>query len=345
MYAARNFLKAHNVSSHPMKDVNASVEFMKKYTDSLVVCAVLDHFGMSSVEAEPTKNVFDMNTMQPTEYVRKQLNQIVDTYAIHEGPDFSAEPKKLVCPVCKKEYVQQRGLRKHMEEKHNLAGHTIQSSTGHEDSIFNYSCAALSMCLLWKDFEDARQHGDGARIIRLYKFFMLYFKLTDKSKYGYHSLRLIAQVECLLSPRLAHQLIWNRCVNNVGDIDTNIEVDRETEHHNRVFQGGCSSFHGKVTDASVDRISHSAQTCDQILHQCDKASHARSQSGAHKSKDVSGDVQKLANHMKKEGIFQEDDEGRHHHAYPSFARNPLTKLDLYALKRWMTSKVKEFARH
>ena len=265
MYAARNFFKAHNVSSHPMKDVNGSVEFLSKYTDSLIVCAVLEHFGMDDVDSEPTKNVYDKDTMEPTEYVRKQLNLIVDTFAIHEGPDFTAEPSKLVCPHCKKEYLQLQGLRKHMKNKHNSSGTAVESSTGKEDSIFNYSCAALSMCLLWKDFEDARKHGDGERTIRLYKFLMLYFKLANKTKYTYHSLRLLAQVKCILSPRLSHQLIWNRCVNNVGHEDTNSEVDRENEHHNRVFKCECGHFHGKISDASVGRISHSAQACEGLL--------------------------------------------------------------------------------
>ena len=344
MYAARNFFKAHNVSSHPMKDVNGSVEFLSKYTDSLIVCAVLEHFGMDDVDSEPTRNVYDKDTMEPTEYVRKQLNLIVDTFAIHEGPDFTAEPSKLVCPHCKKEYLQLQGLRKHMKNKHNSSGTAVQSSTGKEDSIFNYSCAALSMCLLWKDFEDARKHGDGERTIRLYKFLMLYFKLANKTKYTYHSLRLLAQVKCILSPKLSHQLIWNRCVNNVGHEDTNSEVDRENEHHNRVFKCECGHFHGKISDASVGRISHSAQACDRILRKCDKESHVRLQRGEHKSKDVSADVKKLAMHMKKECIFQEKIP-RHHHGYPSFAKNPLTKLDLPALQQWMTSKLNEFAKH
>lgn len=60
LHAARNFLKAHNVSTQPMKDVNASVEFLDKYTDALIVSAVLEHFGMATIDAMPSKNKFDM---------------------------------------------------------------------------------------------------------------------------------------------------------------------------------------------------------------------------------------------------------------------------------------------
>ena len=179
---------------------------------------------------------------------------------------------------CGQTHIRQHGLRSHMKKKHSWEPpNSMSAASSRTDSIFDYSCAALSICLLFRNFENARQHGDGERLIRLYKYFMLYFKLCDKPKYGYHSLRLLAQVKCLLAPRLSHQLIWNRCVNNVGKIDSNVEIDREIEHHNRVFKEECRHFHGKVSAASVRRISHSAQTCDRILQQCDKASDTRKQ--------------------------------------------------------------------
>ena len=340
LFAARNFLKAYNISSQPMKDVNASVEFLNKYTDSLIVCAALQHFDMENVDSPPKKNTFDMMTMEPMQYVQEQLEHIVDKFAIHEGPDYNT-PTKLRCPHCPKEYVQQRGLRNHMQKKHSTEP-PKSADTAQEDSIFNYSCSALSLCLLFRNFEDARQLADGERLIRLYKFLMLYFKLVEKTKYAYHSFRLLAQVKCLLSPRLSHQLIWNRCVNNSGKIDSNVEIDREIEHHNRVFKEECKHFRGKVSAASVKRISHSAQICDKILQQCDKESQVRKKSGKHKGKDVTTDVQKLAYHLLKEQVFQERIP-RQHHAFPTFARNPLRGLNLLSLHTWMASKIKEFA--
>lgn len=342
MYNARNYLRAHNVSQEPMKDVNASVEFIDKYTDSLIVCAGLEYFGMQTIDSEPEKNKFNMMTMQPTQYVQEHLGALVDQFAFHDGPEF-AKHDKILCPRCEKSYSTTQGLRKHMRTKHANA-HQPQtiSSSQPEDSVFNYSCAALSMCLLLRDFQDARRHGDGERIIKLYKFLLLYFKLAGKTKYSYHSLRLLAQVNIILSPRLAHQLTWNRCVNNAGRIDTNVEVDREIEHQNRVFKEECRQFHGKVSPVSVKRVSHSAQQIEKILQQCDKVSDVRMHKGTHKNKDVTADVQKLAQQMYSDNIFQEKIP-RHHTGFPAFKKNPLTQLDLVKFQAWMRSKVKEFA--
>ena len=46
-----------------------------------------------------------------------------------------------------------------------------------------------------------------------------------------------AQVNCLLSPRLAHSLNWNRFVNTKGLSDTNYPMDLYVEHDNKTFKG------------------------------------------------------------------------------------------------------------
>ena len=79
------------------------------------------------------------------------------------------------------------------------------------------------MSLLALCFNDARRHGDGACMITVYKFMILHFRVANKQNYTHYTLRLIAQVEGLLSPRLAHQVTWNRFVNHHGLKDSNTE--------------------------------------------------------------------------------------------------------------------------
>ena len=79
-----------------------------------------------------------------------------------------------------------------------------------------YPINSLFLCLLTKDFEDARKHGDGERILRLMKFMMLLFRCDGKFKYGYHILHHIAQVKVFLPAKLAHDAVWNRFINHRG---------------------------------------------------------------------------------------------------------------------------------
>lgn len=333
LYSARNFLKAHNVSSDPFKNVNGCTDLLQNYTDVLIISATLEFFGMDSVESEPTKNKFDPST-DPKCYFKETVNTLLEQFAIHDGPDMH-ESVKLVCPNCNKEYKTLNGLKNHLKTKHathNIAG-SVENSPD-QDNVFNYTCSALSLCLMAQNFTDARRHGDGERIIRLHKFLMLYFKMAGKTKYAYHCLHLLMQVNCLLSPRLSHRLTWNRFINNAGGVDTNIEMDREMEHHNRAFKEECRGFRGKVTDASVQRVGRASQQLDTVMKVHDSSYQIRSAHGKHLKKDNKQDVIDLIHHAHREHIFRQLP-GRAHFAFPAVSRNPLQQMNLTKFQMWL----------
>ena len=91
------------------------------------------------------------------------------------------------------------------------------NSTSESDDVFNYNCSVLNQGLLFMDSIDATSEGDGERLIRCWKFFLLHFK-EEKSttKYSLEALYLLLQVYSLLPPDEAHSLVWNRTVNNKG---------------------------------------------------------------------------------------------------------------------------------
>lgn len=82
--------------------------------------------------------------------------------------------------------------------------------------MYNYTHNELVLLLLRRNHNDAKHLGDGARAISLYKFFYLFYKISNCPKYTYATLELLAQVNCLLSPRMAYSLTWNRTVNQKG---------------------------------------------------------------------------------------------------------------------------------
>ena len=72
------------------------------------------------------------------------------------------------------------------------------------DDVFNYNCSLLADCFLFFNFLDAIKEGDGMRLMRQYKYFMLYCKADDPHSTKYSS------------PRDSERFIWNRFVNNQG---------------------------------------------------------------------------------------------------------------------------------
>ena len=111
-----------------------------------------------------------------------------------------------------------------MDSKHRHSSLTMPMPSN-EDHVLNYSRNALLLTYIVKDFVDARKYGDWKRIVRLYKFLMVLFKLNERSKYAFKAIHLLAQVNDLLPPALHQELIWNRTVNNTGKPDGNVELD------------------------------------------------------------------------------------------------------------------------
>ena len=79
------------------------------------------------------------------------------------------------------------------------------------DDVYNYNCALLTDCFLFFKFLDAIKEGDGARIMRQYKYIMLYCKAdgSGSTKYSLECLYQFFMVHALLSPRNSERFVWN----------------------------------------------------------------------------------------------------------------------------------------
>ncbi len=72
------------------------------------------------------------------------------------------------------------------------------------------------------EFSDAIKERERNRILRYWRYFMLLFKETQRSKYSSEAFTLLAQYHFLLSPRTAKQLVWIRTINVHGHSRKNI---------------------------------------------------------------------------------------------------------------------------
>ena len=157
-----------------------------------------------------------------------------------------------------------------------------------------------------KDFIDARKHGKGKRILKLYKFLLLYFKVDSRTKYSYQTLHLLAQVSFLLPPALSHELTWNRFLNTKGGIDTNVELETPN-----------------------------------VIENIDAQLLVKEPSARHTPVDWVDDVNKLAEQFINADIFAYVP-GRYHTQFPGFPKSCLSSIDLLAMKRWVYAKIEEF---
>lgn len=216
LYQARNAINARNVTKDPHSNYYAASEFLDKVLKAYAVAGGLDHFRMACVEDEPKVNVFSGNPLDneiKKEYVLNEARQFVNKHVMHQIPELdTAAPTSndLVCQFCGKRHKRQAYLHKHEREKHGQPGpsdlDTQETVSQKEDKVFNYIHHLLVLLLLR---ENHNEDGDGERVVRLYKFFTLFFKISKCPKYALATLELQAQLNCLLTPRMAYSLTWN----------------------------------------------------------------------------------------------------------------------------------------
>ena len=92
-----------------------------------------------------------------------------------------------------------------LEETPKVCRHTRQSAP---DGVFDYSSAVLNDGLLLLELWDAIREGDGIRVLRCWKFMLLYWRYAGHTKYCLEALRLWGSVNATATPRIVHEIVW-----------------------------------------------------------------------------------------------------------------------------------------
>ena len=256
MFAAKSHLNAFTVPRKPMQDVDATYEFLEKYTKALIIAKFND------IRAELTEDQLDGSEKGRDEITGKLLDEFIfpgiesadDTsddvftcevcYAVfpdlkgvrnhtkrvheveketkfdcsfpgcrtkcttmetlqmhlkvahHHELKLTQEYETHKCDVCGKSYKKEGGLARHKQTVHAHRDAKAKRST--VDHIYRYSSCAAGIGLLAMSFNESRKNGDGNRIISLYKYLLLLYKLDGRDKYTYYTMQLLQQVIELL---------------------------------------------------------------------------------------------------------------------------------------------------
>lgn len=214
-----------------------------------------------------------------------------------------------------------------------------------EDCIFNYGCLHISLGLLIRDAEDSVKEGDGQRLVRVWKFLTLLFRLRGCHKYALAGIRLIASTEGLLTPRKAHQLIWNRFAGLKHGPGTRISRDERLEQLNKVSKEEIRSRgFPNINDDSVVTATRSTGTIDKLVRQSNTDLQREAKSGHHcNSKQKSTFTTILTQVHCKAKVFMVCP-GREYKAFPGLRRDIFKDLCLGPLAKWLRQKKQQWHR-
>ena len=247
---------------------------------------------------------------------------------------------------CGKTFAHDGKLRRMHEANHNppvdVSKHTprllVKNSSKNEedrDDMLAYQKALLDYGMLILNFWDAIAAGDGERILRCWKFFLLYLKHqgTSATKYTLEALYIMFQVYALLSPRSAHRLIWNRTVKNKKG-SANIPLDLMLEFYNRIIKEAVKKLGPAASPKSLDRISNSLGFTVELMRVFDSSMSVFKRSGKHIRQSSKKDIEKVINALIENRAFTFK-AGRTYKAYAHITPSILCGFDLQKLYHWI----------
>lgn len=207
-----------------------------------------------------------------------------------------------------------------------------------KDDVFDYHCSLMNMALLLRNFIDAGREGDGDRLVRCIKIFLLHFRQDGEGsrKYALESLYHIFQLSALLTPREAERMKWNRTVNNKSGLGNNVFMDIDLEHDNHLFKELLRGLGANVTEKSVSRICKAFFPIKCLLETLDKDIGVRVNSSTHTKKDMDTDLMKVVKVLVDEEVFTVKRE----HKMTYFANCPrdyLQFIDTASMFTWINN--------
>ena len=321
---------------------------------------------MDSIESNPTLNALPMDikkwpTHRQWEFYSNLIGRMIDRYIIVrdyiEASDHSGQT--IHFPLEQTSAYTENPHSKRIEIEHSYCSTQGSDPTRPSRRIpqwlrppiprvsqavqiaHSYACAVLCDGLLLLELRDAIHQGDGPRILRCWKFMLLYFKRHNHHKYALEAFRLLAALNGVVSPLVREQIIWSRTINTRGGPGNNIPVDLYNEHLNRTLKDYIKCLGANVTEKRIVDLSKSLQSLHSLCHNADRALEIAPESLHHTVCSSEKDEKLIIDELVVKSRVFEYIPGRSHHspinAQPCIAKD----IDSNKLLMWITNQKKK----
>lgn len=318
----RNKLGRTAVSKEPKKSVDATIEFLDTVTKGhwlACACEILKIDTLDDPVALPP-HIVKGRPRQKLAYIHNIARKVVDRLTIVESAfQFDDADVDVVAD----------------------ATGAATNKKKEEDRKFNYTRVLCHYGSLVTEFRDAWAEGDGERVVRCWRMFMLHFKEAGHTKYALEALRLQFQRQ-VLSPSLSHQITWHRFVNTRGGLGNNIPCDLYNEHVNKMVKSIIQNMGSNLTETSLQRAVRCISPLHTICKNFDAATNIPVVTSDHKTKSEAMDIGKVVSVVLQHDLLKKQKDPRKHQFFPKISLNPLQQLERKNVKTWIEKKKKEY---
>ena len=290
--------------SDPSDNVNACEDFLELVVTGHILSAFMAVTGMETLDDKPSSALFPEEEADKTAILQSVAKVVVSDYT-----DFSYPPSK--------------------------------QSASPKDHIREYAKEVLTLGLFFMEYRDAIREGDGTRVLRCWKYLVLFFRATGHRNYAIEGFTLLTQHKYFLTPRLAQQVQWSRFVNTHGQKGHNIAADLHMEHLNRLCKDAVRHLGANKTPNAIVRAGKAISVLGKVMQQFDTTSDINHTSGYHTGRDMLGDLKKVLAEIHGRSRVFAHLPGRRHRSFAHARCNVLRSIDQNKLQVWMKEKFSE----
>ncbi|KAL9955364.1 hypothetical protein ACROYT_G036674 [Oculina patagonica] len=377
LFALRNLVNWRDVVTDAEHKPAPCKRFLNLVLDAQIIAAGLKFFGMKNVNDKPTENGFSESMKErikpvKLKYLQTTVLKFICTYIVdielykthfsnidllqewedHEANQVVNLDGRYPCRFsgCQASFRYDGRSRRQHELAHDpppeikevpQLARTLPDQMDQngvvQDDVLNYHCSIMNMALLLRNFIDAGREGDGVRILRCIKFFLLHFRQDGSGsvKYALESLYHLFQVFALSTPREAERLTWNRTVNTKGGEGNNVFLDLNLEHDNHSVTELLRALGANVNETSVNRICRAFFLILNLLEKLDCEMHVPKNSAEHTKKNMHGDLMTIVDALVTEDVFTRKLDREPLKLFHNCPRDYLQFLDTSSLFKWI----------
>ena len=205
------------------------------------------------------------------------------------------------------------------------------------DDMRSYQCSLLEYGMLQMNLHDAVSEGDGARVLRCWKYMLPYLRKDGASsrKYALEGLYLLFQFNSLLPQKDAYSLMWNRFHKSKRGHGGNIPLDMALEHFNLLVKTMLRKLGSNVTNKNaIDRMLKALTYNKALLDKFDSFCGVIKRSGKHYQKSSEDDLKKVVAKLIEQNAM-EFVPGRKYKSFPSCNISLLEDFSIHDFYSWI----------
>ena len=210
-------------------------------------------------------------------------------------------------------------------------------ATDKDDGILMYGKQFLSIGCLYLEFTDAIKEGDGERVLRCWRYFIIIFHNSQRNNYAKEAVLLLHQCLYTLSPRELEEVMYSRFINTSGVQGRNVCADLHMEHLNRELKKGISALGSGKTQDTIIRLGKALGTVSPILCQFDEIGGIKHHNTRHKLSSMKQHLIEVVNTISNYKVLTYK-QGRRYSSFPA-PKSLLHKKQENELVNWIKTHV------